>query len=233
MEVKLEYLGEDKDYPGARLWAVEAIHVTTTRNRRKYTKEELSVAGRSLSFRPLNLNHDPTQQLPFPANATLFMEFDSISNSVKGRFRVVEPHINRMIETNKINTVSIEQLPTKGETCNEVSCEQHGVAFIGLALLESHLLPGDKNADIVKESLSEIRISGNQRTCMECTDFTKCHKCQHKEEADSCMEKCLSAKKAAGIKINDQAIAICMSECGQDNKKECHRLYEKFESYKN
>ena len=56
----------------------------------------------------------------------MFMEFDSISNSVKGRFRVTEPHINRMIETNKINTVSIEQLPTKGETCNEISCEQHG-----------------------------------------------------------------------------------------------------------
>ena len=37
-------------------------------------------------------------------------------------------------------------------------------------------------------------------------------------EHKSCMGKCLSAKKAKGIKINKQAIAICLKECGQSRE---------------
>ena len=37
-------------------------------------------------------------------------------------------------------------------------------------------------------------------------------------EKKSCVSKCLSAKKAKGMKINKQAIAICLSECGQSRK---------------
>ena len=109
--------------PGAKTWKVEAIHVTTTRNKRKFTRAELEKAGTSLSFRPLNINHDESRGLPFPENATLSMEFDSSKLAVFGKFRVLDPTINALIETNRINQVSIEQIPTKGETCNEVMCE--------------------------------------------------------------------------------------------------------------
>jgi len=153
-KVKFEYLGEDKDFEGAKMYRVEAIHVITTRNKRKFTRTELERAGSSLSFRPLNINHDIDRQLPFPENATLFMEFDPTSMSVKGRFRVLDSAVNAMIETDRIKQVSIEQIPTKGEDCNEISCEQHGVAFIGMALLENGVPPGDPHANIMTESVN-------------------------------------------------------------------------------
>jgi len=218
MQVHLEYLGEDQDFEGAKMYRVEAIHVTTTRNKRKFTKTEMELAGRSLSFRPLNINHDESRQLPFPENATLFMEFNPTMMCVEGRFRVLDTATNAMIETHRIKQVSIEQIPTKGESCNEISCEQHGVAFIGMALLEDGVEPGDEKANIKMESLI---ISDGQRTCKECTDFEACHSCKHKVEAgDKCMDDCLSKKKADGKTINDQAIAICLSECGQSKKTE-------------
>ena len=55
MSVRFEYSGEDSEYDNAKIWKVEAIHVTTTRNKRKFTEAELRTAGRSLSFRPLNI----------------------------------------------------------------------------------------------------------------------------------------------------------------------------------
>lgn len=271
MDVKFEYLGEDRDFEGAKIYRVEALHVITTRNNRKFTRSEMELAGRSLSFRPLNINHEENRQLRFPENATLFMEFDPESMSVKGSFRVLDSTVNAMIETRRIKQVSIEQIPAKGESCNEITCEQHGVAFIGMALLESDVMPGDPQANIKMESLL---ISNAQRTCKECTDFVPCHDCKHKGEIDQsmqacldqiqrdqpqmpqdervfhcleilnrvnkpafksiaitlneqndCMEKCLSAKKAKGTKIDDQAIAICLSECGLSRKEYVNYFY--------
>ena len=159
MDTKFEYLGEDREFEGAKLYRVEALHVTTTRNKRKFTKTEMELAGRSLSFRPLNINHDEDRQLRFPENATLFMEFDPESMSVKGSFRVLDSAVNAMIETKRIKQVSIEQIPAKGESCNEITCEQHGVAFIGMALLESDVIPGDPQANIMTESIGANYIT--------------------------------------------------------------------------
>lgn len=229
MEVKLEYLGEDRDFPDAKTWKVEAIHVTTTRNMRKFTQKELEMGGRSLSFRPLNINHDDNRQLPFPENATLGMEFDSSRMAVVGRFRVMDPAVNAMIETERIRTVSIEQIPTKGESCNEVVCEQHGVAFIGMALLENGIIPGDKDANISKESfasphllISSILISDGQRTCKECTDYEPCHTCKHKtEQGDDCMSDHIAEiKKAHPDMDRDQVIAIALSKCNLNENEE-------------
>ncbi len=236
MELKVEYLGEDREFPGASIYSVEAIHVTTTRNKRKYTESELTAAGRSLSFRPLNINHDPNQTLPFPENCTLFMEFDNISKSVKGKFRILDHGINRMIETRRINQVSIEQLPTKGETCNEISCEQHGVAFIGLALLKSDILPGDRFANIHRESYSiqEITVSDNQRECNECTDFEACDTCKHHEQSDACVSGQIShLTKTRPDMDKDQKIAVAISKCKESvSVNEAWRLFKKFEFYK-
>jgi len=220
VDVKFEYLGEDRDVPNSKTWKVEAIHVTTTRNKRKFTQKELEMAGRSLSFRSLNINHDPDRQLPFPDNATLVMNFNPNTMAVEGTFRVLDPAINAMIETGRITTVSIEQIPTAGETCNDILCEQHGVAFIGMALLESDIVPGDsldvnikKESSFLSESISNLLISNGQRTCEDCTDFEACHACKHKtEQGDDCISKCLSAK---GGTPTDQDIAICISECSE------------------
>jgi len=228
LEVKFEYLGEDQDFPDAKTWKVEAIHVMTTRNKRKFTREELAMAGRSLAFRPLNINHDTSRALPFPENATLDMDFDPTMMAVVGRFRVLDPTVNAMIETARITKVSIEQIPTKGETCNQILCEQHGVAFIGLALLENDVEPGDNHADIHKSesvkilSLSEMVVSNDQRVCLECSDFVPCHSCQHKVEAgDDCMSDKIREVKAAHPDMDrDQVIAIALSKCGLSRNSE-------------
>lgn len=273
----MEYLGEDKDFEGAKIWKVEALHVITTRNKRKFTKAELESGGRSLSFRPLNINHDSSRQLPFPENATLAMNFNESLMAVEGKFRVVDPTINAMIETGRINAVSVEQIPTLGETCDEILCEQHGVAFIGMALLESDVLPGDPQTvnKIRPEAFKDILVSDAQRECKGCTDYQKCQPCTHKKEFDEimeaclaqkqietpempmdlrvvscleelnrtnepafkgitislneqndCVDRCLSAKKANGVKIDDQAIAICLSECGLARKEFASYFYK-------
>ena len=180
MSVRFEYLGEDNEYDNAKIWKVEAIHVTTTRNKRKFTEAELRTAGRSLSFRPLNINHDEERQLLFPENATMAMSYNPETLSVSGRIRVTDQSINAQIESGFLKAVSIEQIPTLGEKCDNVICEQHGVAFIGLALLEDGVLPGDPKAEIKIESLL---VSDGQRTCTECSDWEACHECMHKDES--------------------------------------------------
>jgi len=237
MSIKFEYMGEFDDVPGSEIYKVEAIHVTTTRNRRKYTEKELVLAARSLSFRPLNINHDTSRQLPFNEkgvllNTTLGMEYNSEKKAVVGRIRLSDTRTIRSIENLNINALSIEQHPFEGESCNIVSCEQHGVVFIGLALIEKDVTPGDANTKIQKETvqinkelISECVISQEQRDCKECTDLKPCPNC----EASDCMEDCLSKKKAAGATIDDKAIAICLSECG-NTKDEQWVLYEKYKN---
>jgi hypothetical protein len=187
--IHFEYLGEDIEVPGAIKWNVEAIHVTTTRNNRKFTLSELREAGRSLSYRPLDINHDPERTLPFPENKTLHMNFNETKMVVEGVVSISHQPTNAMIESGKINAVSIEQIPSK-ETCNEVLCEQHGVAFIGLGLLERGVLPGDKMAgftgkteSVNYEPLQTMMVSDEQRMCTECTDNVACHSCYHKKKA--------------------------------------------------
>ena len=221
MEAKFEYLGEDVDQPDAKIWKVEAIHVTTTRNKRKFTKAELEAAGRSLSFRPLNINHDSNRQLPYPENSTRAMHFNPTSMAVEGTFRVTDPAINAMIETGRINSVSIEQIPTLGESCNEILCEQHGVAFIGMALLESNVLPGDPATvnKIHKESLDKLLVEDAQRECFECSDFTKCHSCAHKKEFDEIMEACLKRRAAETPEMPmDIRVVECLEELNRINE---------------
>lgn len=148
--LKIEYLENDRD---GTVYKIEALHVTTTKNRRRYGKEELQQAARSLSFRPLNINHNDDAMLPYPENQTLETDFDSVKNAVSGRMRIADKTVNKLIESGRINRLSVEQLPVKGETCDDMACEQHGVVFVGLALLTSDTTPGDGSTRIMTESV--------------------------------------------------------------------------------
>lgn len=148
-----------QDNNGLRTWKIEAIHATTTGNNRKYTRQELELAARSLSYRPININHDRSRWLKYnpydPAarnsNSTLELEFDSARNGVVGRMQIVDSKVNEAIESGRLSKVSIEQVPVRGESCSEY-CEQHGVIFTGIALLEDGVCPGDPTAKIKLES---------------------------------------------------------------------------------
>ncbi len=182
---------------GVTLWTVRAISATTTGNRREYTREELTLGARSLSFRPLNINHDESTTLPYPANTTLEMEFDINTDAVVGKIQVEDQAINQLIKTGKINKLSIEQVATKGETCSSSKCTQQGVTFTGLALLTADVEAGDPSTTI--EPVTEAK----------------------EDEVPDCIDGCLKKKKDAGIPIDDKAMATCLDEC-DSAEKECN-----------
>lgn len=166
--VTFELLKNDKN--GVRTWHVEAIHVTITGNKRKYTEDELKLGARSLSFRPININHDEELWLPHNPfnptdesdNRTLALTFVPKDRGVSGKIQVADPDVNEMIERGEINRLSIEQIPVEGEdcACNMLEgcfCEQNGVTFTGIALLTADTRPGDPETKITPESISDIR----------------------------------------------------------------------------
>ncbi len=238
MKVSFEYLGEDQEAPGTKFWKVDAIHVTTTGNKRKFTKAELQTAGRSLSFRPLDINHEMDRILPFPQNSTMEMKFDDAKMAVSGRIKVADHTINDQIESGFLRDVSIEQIPTEGESCNEISCEQHGVAFVGLALLEKGVMPGDPNARIIKnenisftDDIINLVVSDEQRRCEDCSDFTACHKCKHSiEKNDECLEKAIHEAASNNPDWSkEQVLAEAITKCEVNgSKKEAMAYYERF-----
>lgn len=184
---------------GSRIYHVEAIHVTTSGNRRKYTKEELFKGARSLSFRPLNIDHDWNKALPFPQNGTLVMEFDPTKNAVVGDIKISDPQTIADIDAGRIQAPSIEEFPSQGENCNMLACEQKGVIFTGMALLRTFLgvKPGDREAKISAESLKDVLLSEmldpevkkEAKPCSDHTDFNpECEKCKilNKEAVTNC-----------------------------------------------
>ena len=160
MTINFEFVRKDEDFDGAKIYSFEAIHVTTTRNNRKYTLREMELGARSLSFRPLNRNHDHNRWLPHPESSILVTDFDKMKMAVTGEMRIADPAVINLIESGKIKKLSIEQVPTKGENCSSNVCEQNGVVFTGMALLDIGVTPGDERAEIKTESLiDDICIS--------------------------------------------------------------------------
>jgi hypothetical protein len=157
--IKFELLADSN---GVKTWKVEAIHATITGNRRRYLEAELAKAAETLSNKPLNINHDPRRQLPYPENRTLDMRYSPEKKAIVGTFQVADPNINLLIEKGMIAKVSIEQTP-EDEKCDMTACTQIGMKFKAMALLESFLgvQPGDPNADIITESLKceEVLLS--------------------------------------------------------------------------
>lgn len=133
---------------GAKIYDIRAISVTVTGNRREYTRKELTLAARSLSYRPLNINHDHSKFLPYPENETLVMDFDPIQDAVVGQMIVKDEWTNKQIEQGKIRKLSIEQFPTRGEKCDLSKCTQEGVVFTALGLLTEDVQAGDPSTKI-------------------------------------------------------------------------------------
>lgn len=184
--------------------------------------------------------------MPFPENATEGCHFNERRMSVDCKFHISDPTINALIESNRINAVSIEQIPTLGEDCNEISCEQHGVAFIGMALLESHIPPGDKDASGIVhaesyvpnklEQISRLMVSDGQRTCLECTDYEVCHTCKHNTvKGEDCMSDNIKEITTAHPDWErDQIIAVALKKCDLSNQPESawwwyHHTVEKYD----
>jgi len=70
----IQYLKADKD---AKYYKVRALTASLSANKNDYRDmEDLERSARTLTWRPLNLNHDPRQMLPFPDNRVDWAEFE-------------------------------------------------------------------------------------------------------------------------------------------------------------
>lgn len=205
MTINFEFVREDQNFPDAKIYKFEALHVTVTRNNRKYTMREMELGARSLSFRPLNRNHDHDRWLPHPESSTLVTKFDKNKMAVTGEMRIADKDVITLIEAGKIKKLSIEQLPTEGEDCNGMVCEQNGVVFTAMALLDIDVVPGDEKAEIKTESIND------------CTIKDACQ-CRIEKVYDE------SVKSFPEL-TNDTRMAVCTEAIGSMTKDEAWKLY--------
>jgi hypothetical protein len=146
----IKYLKEDKD---AKYYKVRALTATVSMNRNDYTNlTELESAARTIGYRPLNLNHDPLKELPFPSNRVVRGDFED--NSVECIIRIANegyvPNTNyslkdiqRMLDEGDIVNPSIEGEPEGGHRTPDGRKIPECYVFTALALLEKGVtLPG-------------------------------------------------------------------------------------------
>jgi len=134
----------------ATLWKVVALTANLSMNRNDYTDvETFKNTAASLSWRPLDWNHDHSLMLPFPDARTELAVFED--NAVETIIRIPNDlmHyekpvlVNDMIRNGDILHVSIEGTPRGGKITSKGVAPQHW-NFTGLALLEKDVtLPGD------------------------------------------------------------------------------------------
>lgn len=141
---------------GGRLFRVRALHVTMTGNRRKYTLDELRLAGRSLSDRPIGLNHKLI--LPYPENQTLDSEFNEKEKWVETLVKASDPMLLNLFDAGKIKHVSIEGRARDHREIDGI--EPIGVTFTGLTFVTDSEIPGDPLTTVeLMETVQEVPLS--------------------------------------------------------------------------
>lgn len=129
--------------PSGRFF-VEAIHARPNIGGTDFTREELQRAANTLSFRPINIDHNPKyrqgKHLPFPANSTLCMTWDPALQAVTGLVQLEFRHA-QLVREGRISGVSVEYFSLGG-------LDGKGIVFTALALVSSSRKPADKAARI-------------------------------------------------------------------------------------
>jgi len=133
-----------KQYPQARHYKIRALSVCFSGNRHKYTREELRLAGRSLSDRPINVNH--ANPLKFPDSSVLDSEYNEAQCCIEAILRIDDARVNRLFSEGKIHHCSIEGHARSATEINGVApC---GVVLTALSLVTNDREPGDPSTSI-------------------------------------------------------------------------------------
>jgi len=146
----IKYLKEDEE---AKYYKVRALTATISMNRNDYTNiTELERSARTIGYRPLNLNHDPLKELPFPDSRVVSGDFED--QSVECIIRIAnEGHVpntnyslkdvQRMLDEGDIVNPSIEAEPEGGRRVSDGRKIPEWWNYTALALLEKGVtLPG-------------------------------------------------------------------------------------------
>ena len=81
-------LYKKKDRTQTSRFFVEGIHALPDIDGTNFTKQELQTSAKTLSFRPVNIDHNQKygqgKHLPYPTNSTLWMNYDPALEAVTG-----------------------------------------------------------------------------------------------------------------------------------------------------
>jgi len=139
----IKYLREDKE---AKYWKVRALtaNVSMGPARADYTDlRELERAAPTLTWRPLNLNHDPSKMLPFPDNRVDWAEYEDSAVECIIRIHNSQTGVQQALENGDIVNPSIEGEPRGGYRTKDGRKVPKWYNFTALALLEKGVtLPG-------------------------------------------------------------------------------------------
>ena len=138
------------------LYDVVALHpilVDTAGDGVTFSKEQLLSYGRSLSDRPLSINHaalphdvfrkNPfAKVLPYPENKTLNFKYDSQHDGLLGQIQLADTAADVYIRMGLVKHLSVEHLTYRDGI----------ICFTGLALLTQELPPRDPATRIIRES---------------------------------------------------------------------------------
>lgn len=142
---------------GSSFYKVLANHADIRNlNGRVYTAKELQAAASSLSERPLNINHDPARELPFPENQVLAARYED--GVVECIIQVSDRKTKSMIDSGEISKVSVEGIYLNEANNTKDTEFPTSLHFRALALLTSDDSPGDPLTAILKDhAISEGR----------------------------------------------------------------------------
>jgi len=204
----IQFYKADED---ATLWKVVALTANVSQNKNDYTDiEDFKNTAASLSWRPLDWNHDPSLMLPFPEARTELARFED--NAVETIIRIpndlyhYEKNIlvNDMIRNGDIIHVSIEGTPRGGKVTSKGVAPQNW-NFTGLALLERDVtLPGDPLTYIeplfLNESMGRSLVESLMEDRRDIEDMTET---EHEEKPEELAAEL--AEDYEGI----QGISVC------------------------
>ena len=137
----IQYLRKDEE---AKYYTCRALTATLSMNANDYSDlEDIERSARTLTWRPLNLDHDPRQMLPFPQNRVDWAEYENRAVEAILRIDNEQSDIQDKIDNGEIVNPSIEGEPRGGYRTEDGRNVPKWYNFTALALLHKDAsLPG-------------------------------------------------------------------------------------------
>jgi len=163
-EPEIEFVREDKD---AKYYKMRALTANLSMNENDYRNWQYMMrVAPSLGWRPLNMNHDHSQWLPYPDARVFKAQFEDMTVETMVRIPKTLPEVIYKLDNDLILHPSIEGHPIKAHYVGETFVPDQYV-FQALALLEKGVqLPGDPLTTIepfiINESLGHSLVESLQ-----------------------------------------------------------------------
>jgi len=137
----IQYLRADE---ASKYYKVRALTATLSANKNDYSDlKELERSARTLTSRPLNINHDHNRWLPYPENRVEWAEYEDKAVEAIIRISNDQKDIQYKLDNGEIVNPSIEGDPRGGYTTEDGRMVPVWYNFTALALLEKDVtLPG-------------------------------------------------------------------------------------------